>query len=163
MANRSGQYSAKEQRRVAVHLGARSSTIVWLEWLLPVFAAALLLAVFRPDYVPRVLTEPASSPLAWAAWGVIGALSGVVAFSGLLVIFFLVYSPIYLAGKMPMLVGKGGWADQREIRFYALCFLLLCVMLALTVVWLVTGDWRWLVSTFLALTGFAPIVWRAFV
>jgi hypothetical protein len=82
----------------------------------------------------------------------------VLSFSGLLVVFFLVYSPVYLAGKAPMLVGKGAWTDRREVRFYGLCFVILCVLLALLL-----GDWRWFVSAFLLLTGFAPSLWRALV
>ena len=101
--------------------------------------------------------------MAWIAWGVVGGLAGIVLFSAALVVFFLVYSPVYLAGMMPALVGKGGWTDRREIRFYALCFFLLCLMIVLIAVSLTTGDWRWVGSVFLVLTGFAPVVWRALV
>src|SRR5207302_544636 len=93
-----------------------------LERVLAVLADALRLMMFRPDVVPRLLAEPASSPMAWIAWGVIGALSGIVLFSAALVVIFLLYAPVYLAGMMPVLVGKGGWTDRREIRFYGLCF-----------------------------------------
>jgi hypothetical protein len=85
-------------------------------------------------------------------------MGGVLGFSGLLVVFFLVYSPVYLAGKASMLIGKGAWTDRREVRFYGLCFLILCVLLAL-LLW----DWRWFVSAFLLLTGFAPTFWRVLV
>src|SRR5215831_1087909 len=108
MANRSGQYSEREQRRAAVQIDLRPPKLAWLELLLPVCAGVLLMLMFRPDMVPRFLSEPAASPLAWIAWGVVGALSGIVLFSAALVVFFLVYSPIYLAGMMPALVGKGG-------------------------------------------------------
>ena len=57
-----------------------------------------------------------------------------------------------------MIVGKSAWTDRREVRFYGLCLVVLCVLLAL-VVW----DWRWFVSAFLVVTGFAPIFWRALV
>jgi hypothetical protein len=163
MANRSGQYTAKQERRSAIPLAPRPPKLAWLEWVLPVCAAALLLIMFRPDVVPRLLSEPAASPAACIAWGLVGALSGIVLFSAALVVFFLVYSPIYLVGKMPQLVGKGGWTDRREIRFYGLCFLLLCFMIALMAVSLTTGDWRWAGAAFLVLTGFAPVVWRALV
>ncbi len=56
-----------------------------------------------------------------------------------------------------------GWTDRREVRFYALCFLLLCLMIVLIAVSLTTGDWRWVGSVFLVLIGFAPVVWRALV
>jgi hypothetical protein len=96
--------------------------------------------------------------VAWVAWALLGGLGGVLSFSGLLVVFFLVYSPVYLAGKAPMLVAKGAWTDPREVRFYGFCFAILCVLLAL-LLW----DWRWFVSAFLLLTGFAPLFWRALV
>ena len=41
-----------------------------------------------------------------------------------MVVFFLVYSPIYLVNKLPHLIGKGGWLDKREVRFYLACFAL---------------------------------------
>ena len=104
------------------------------------------------------MIESATSPLAWAAWAVLGAIGGVMVFSGLLVAFFLLYAPIYLAGRVPMLVGRGGWSDRREVRFYGLCFVILCVLVAL-LLW----DWRWFVSAFLLVTGFAPTFWRALV
>ena len=163
MANRSGQYSAKQQRRSAIQIAPRPPKLAWLEWVLPGCAGALLLIMFRPDMVPRLFSEPAASPVAWIAWGIIGALAGIVLFSAALVVFFLVYSPVYLAGMMPALMGKGGWTDRREIRFYVLCFLLLCLMIVLIAVSLMTGDWRWAGSAFLVLTGFAPVVWRALV
>jgi len=56
-----------------------------------------------------------------------------------------------------MIVGKSAWTDRREVRFYSLCFVTLCVLLAL-VVW--TG---WFVSAFLLVTGFAPMFWRSLV
>jgi hypothetical protein len=126
--------------------------------VLPLFATAALVVFHKPQYIPAILLESAATPVAWVAWALLGALGGVLCFSGLLVVFFLLYSPIYLAGKAPMLMGKGAWTDRREVRFYGLCFVILCVLLAL-VLW----DWRWFVSAFLVLTGFAPIFWRALV
>jgi hypothetical protein len=126
--------------------------------VLPLFAAAVLLVFHRPQYMPSTFVESATSPVAWVAWALLAALGGVLSFSGLLVVFFLVYSPVYLAGKAPMLMGKGAWTDRREVRFYGLCFVILCALLAL-LLW----DWRWFVSAFLLLTGFAPSFWRALV
>jgi hypothetical protein len=125
---------------------------------MPLLAVALLIAFLRPQYVPDVFLESAASPSAWAAWVVLGAVGGVLSFSGLLVVFFLLYAPVYLAGKLPMLVGKGGWTDLREVRFYVFCLLLLLVLLGL-LLW----DWRWFVAAFLLLTGFAPALWRTMV
>jgi hypothetical protein len=126
--------------------------------VLPLFATAALVVFHKPQYIPAILLESAATPVAWVAWALLGALGGVLCFSGLLVVFFLLYSPVYLAGKAPMLIGKGAWTDRREVRFYGLCFVILCVLLAL-LLW----DWRWFVSAFLLLTGFAPTFWRALV
>ncbi|MBI1728888.1 MAG: hypothetical protein HYR50_16635 [Candidatus Rokubacteria bacterium] len=158
MAKRSRQWRITDPTKVSTNWGARSVRWAWLELVLPFFAAALLVVFHMPQYLPRVFVESVTSPLAWVAWAVLGAVSGVMVFSGLLVAFFLLYSPIYLAGKAPMLVGRGGWIDRREIRFYGLCFVTLCVLLAL-LLW----DWRWFVSAFLLVTGFAPTFWRALV
>jgi hypothetical protein len=158
MANRSGQWRITDPANASTKWGPRSAKWAWLEMILPLFAAALLVVFHKPEFIPRIFTESATTPLAWVAWALLGALGGITAFSALLVAFFLIYSPVYLAGKAPMILGKGAWTDRREVRFYALCFIILCALLAL-VVW----DWRWFVSAFLLLTGFAPTFWRALV
>jgi hypothetical protein len=158
MANRSGRWRFTDPAHAPAHWGPRWASWEWLELVLPLFAAGVLLVFHKPQYVPTVFVESATSPVAWVAWALLGALGGVLTFSGLLVAFFLVYSPVYLAGKAPLLMGKGAWTDRREARFYGLCFVVLCVLLAL-VVW----DWRWSVSAFLLLTGFSPMFWRALV
>jgi hypothetical protein len=158
MANRSGQWRVTDPANASAKWGPRSAKWAWLEMILPLFATALLVAFHKPEFIPRIFTESATTPLAWVAWALLGALGGITAFSALLVAFCLIYSPVYLAGKAPMILGKGAWTDRREVRFYALCFIILCALLAL-VVW----DWRWFVSAFLLLTGFAPTFWRALV
>jgi hypothetical protein len=158
MANRSGQWRVTDPANASAKWGPRSAKWAWLEMILPLFATALLVAFHKPEFIPRIFTESATTPLAWVAWALLGALGGITGFSALLVAFFLIYSPVYLAGKAPMILGKGVWTDRREVRFYALCFIILCALLAL-VVW----DWRWFVSAFLLLTGFAPTFWRALV
>ena len=158
MANRSGQWRVTDPANASTKWGPRSAKWAWLEMVLPLFAVALLVVFHKPEYIPRIFTESATTPLAWVAWALLGALGGITVFSGLLVAFFLIYSPVYLAGKAPMILGKGAWTDRREVRFYALCFIILCALLVL-VVW----DWRWFVSAFLLLTGFAPTFWRALV
>jgi hypothetical protein len=158
MANRSGQWRVTDPANAPAKWGPRSAKWAWLEIVLPLFATALLVVFHKPDYIPRIFTESATSPVAWVAWAILGALGGITAFSGLLVAFFLLYSPVYLVSKAPMILGKGVWTDRREVRFYGLCFVILCVLLALVVF-----DWRWFVSAFLLLTGFAPMFWRALV
>jgi hypothetical protein len=158
MANRSGHWKLTDPANVPANWSPRSAQWAWLELVLPLFGASVLLVFHKPEYVPAIFLQHANSMGAWAAWVLLGALGGVFAFSGLLVVFFLLYSPVYLAGKAPMLMGKGAWADGREVRFYGLCFVALSVLLAL-LLW----DWRWFVSAFLLITGFAPSFWRALV
>jgi hypothetical protein len=158
MANRPGQWRLTDLANAPTSWGPRSARWAWLELVLPLFATAVLVVFHKPRYMPSIFLESATTPVVWVAWALLGALGGVLSFSGLLVVFFLVYSPLYLAGKAPMLVGRGAWTDRREVRFYGLCFVILCVLVAL-LLW----DWRWFVSAFLVLTGFAPLLWRALV
>jgi len=158
MANRSGQWKITSPAKAAEEWGARTGRWAWLEMALPLFATAALVVFFKPEYIPRVFTETATTPLQWIAWALLGAMGGVMTFSALFVGFFLLYSPVYLATKASMILGRGVWTDRREVRFYTLCFVILCLLLFL-VVW----DWRWFVAAFLVLTGFAPTFWRALV
>jgi hypothetical protein len=158
MDNRSGQWKVPDPVNPSTSWSPRSVKWAWLEIVMPLFAVGLLVVFFKPEYMPRPFLESATSPAAWAAWVFLGAAGGVLTFSGLLIIFFLLYSPFYLAGKLPVLVGKGGWADRREIRFYGLCLVILFVLLGL-LLW----DWQWFVAAFLLLTGFAPTLWRILV
>ena len=99
----------------------------WLEVLLPLYSVALTIVFFRAEYTPAVLTDSMSeSPLPGMAWAVVGAFAGILALWALIVSFFLLYSPFYLIGKLPLLVGQGGWVDRREVRFYLACFAALC-------------------------------------
>jgi hypothetical protein len=158
MGNRSGQWKVPDPTNPSPSWSPRSAKWAWLELVMPISAVALLVVFFKPEYVPRVFLENATSPGAWAAWAFLGAAGGVLTFSGLLVVFFLLYAPVYLAGKLPLLTGGGGWTDRREIRFYGLCLIILFVLLGL-LLW----DWRWFVAVFLLLTGFAPTLWRVLV
>jgi hypothetical protein len=131
----------------------------WLEVLLPLFTGALLVVWFRPDETPAVLTRSMSeSPVPWLAWGLVGAMLGVLALWALIVGFFLLYSPVYLLGKSAMLVGKGGWVDRRELRFYLLCFLLLCAVAAV-----LSFDAPAGLVLFAMLAGCGPVFWRLLV
>jgi len=158
MANRAGQWKVPDPINPSQIWSPRSAKWAWLEFVMPLFAIALLIVFFKPDYVPRVFLENATSAQAWAAWAFLGAAGGVLTFSGLIVLFFLLYSPVYIAGKLPLLTGRGGWTDVREIRFYLLCLVILCLLLGL-LLW----DWRWFVAAFLIVAGFAPALWRLLV
>lgn len=129
----------------------------WLEVVLPMYSMALVFVYFRPQYLPLPADASVSeSIMPLALWGLVGAMSGVLALSGLTVAFFLLYSPMYLLARSWMLVGKGRWVDRRELRFYTACFILLCFLGGLAV-------WNPVVaaSIFVLLAGSAHLLWRA--
>jgi hypothetical protein len=130
----------------------------WLEIVLPLYTLALLYVYFRPQSIPQSWSEGNEQAiLPWAIWGVVGAMSGVLALSGLFVAFFLLYSPVYLAARSMVFVGKGGWVDRRELRFYCACFVLLCALLAIAVLSPVVAA-----AIFVFIAGSAHLFWRAF-
>jgi len=133
----------------------------WLESVLAVVSLAMLYFYRHPEQVPRalVLKEDANLTLwDWIFRGMVFGLLGVWGFSGVIVIFFLIYSPIYLINKAPHLIGKGGWLDRREVRFYLACFALVCLLLALF-----TRSVDAAGILFVLLAGFGPLVWRLLV
>ena len=115
-------------------LGAVRQSLVrrWLEVLLPAYTLALLIVMLWPEYMPGILGHrPSESVLPWVAWALVGAMTGILILWGLIIAFFLLYSPFYLLGKIPMLFGRGAWVDRRELQFYLCCFLLLAVLASL--------------------------------
>ena len=129
----------------------------WLEILLPLYSLVILVAYFYPQHLPLQITgSPTESVMPWALWGVVGAMSGVLALSGLTLAFFLLYSPLYLLARSWNLVGKGGLVDRRELRFYIACFILLCFMGSLAI-WNTVAA----ASLFVVLAGSAHLLWRA--
>jgi hypothetical protein len=139
--------------------GLSSRYRLWLEVVLPLYTIALLYVYFRPESIPHSLADSGEQSLfPWAVWGVVGAMSGILALSALFVAFFLLYSPVYLAGRSLLLVGKGGWVDKRELRFYCACFILLCILLALAIMNPVAAA-----AVFVMIAGTAHLFWRAFI
>ena len=131
----------------------------WLEVLLPVYAVALVVVWFHAEYTPSVLTASLTdSPLPGMAWAVVGALGGILGLWALIIAFFLLYSPFYLIGKAPLLLGRGGWVDWREVRFYLACFGFLCLLAALTYVEPLVG-----LTVFAVAAGCGPVFWRMLV
>ena len=92
------------------------------------------------------------------AWAVVGALGGLLGLWALIIAFFLLYSPFYLIGKLPRFLGRGGWLDWREVRFYLSCFGLLCVLAAL-------AFWEPAVglTAFAVAASCGPLFWRVLV
>ena len=133
----------------------------WLESVLALVSIAMLYLNQHPEALPRALDLKNDANLTlwdWIFRGMVFGLLGVWGFSGVVVIFFLLYSPIYLINKAPHLVGKGGWLDKREVRFYLACFALVCLLIAL-----LTRSLDAAGIMFVLLAGFGPLVWRLLV
>ena len=131
----------------------------WLEVLLPLYAMALLIVWFHTEYTPSVFTDSLTgSPLPGMAWAVVGALGGLLALWAVIIAFFVLYSPFYLIGKLPRLLGNGGWVDQREVRFYVACFAFLCLLAAVTY-WEPAAG----LTVFALAAGCGPVFWRVLV
>jgi len=133
----------------------------WLETLLAAFSLAVIYVDRHRELMPRALDLTSDVNLTlwdWLFRGMVFGMMGILSFSALVVIFFLVYSPIYLVNKVPHLVGKGGWLDKREVRFYLACFALICLLVTL---------FTWSTEAFtvllVLLAGFGPLVWRLLV
>jgi len=131
----------------------------WLEAVLALVSLAMLYFYRNPELMPRALREDTDLTLwDWIFRGMVFGLLGVWGFSALVVLFFLLYSPIYLINKAPHLVGKGGWLDRREVRFYLACFALVCLLVVL-----LTRSFDAAGVLFIVLAGFGPMVWRLLV
>jgi hypothetical protein len=139
-------------------LGAIRQSLVrrWLEVLLPVYTLAFLTVMLRPEYMPGILGHrPGESVLPWVAWAVVGAMTGILTLWGLIIAFFLLYSPFYLIAKIPMVLGRGAWVDRRELQFYLWCFAVLLGLVGL-LVW----EPRNAVVAFTVVSGCGPVFWR---
>ena len=139
-------------------LGAVRQSVVrrWLEVLLPLYTLGVVFVWFHQEYMPAVLARNMSeSPLPWIAWALVGAMTGILILWALIIMSFLLYSPFYLLGRIPMLFGRGVWVDRREVQFYLVCFLLLSVLAGL-LVW----DPPRAFIAFAAVSGCGPVFWR---
>ena len=128
----------------------------WLEILLPAYTLALLVVTLRPEYMPAILGQaPAESIVPWVVWALVGAMTGILLLWALIIAFFLLYSPFYLLGKVPMILGRGAWVDRRELQFYVGCFLLLVVLAGL-LLWQPRNG----LIAFTVVSGCGPVFWR---
>jgi di/tricarboxylate transporter len=137
-----------------------TKTRSWAEFLLPIYAVALIYIYFRPETVPHQTEGGAvGAVVVWSVWAVIGTLAGILAISALVVAFYLLYSPIYLMhyGNRLVWAHKSGtvWTDRREVQFYALCFVILCALGGLALYDPMTAA-----VAFVLLAGVAPLAWR---
>ncbi len=133
----------------------------WLETVLAAFSLAVIYADRHRDMIPRALDLKNDANLTlwdWLFRGMVFGMMGILGFSALVVVFFLVYSPIYLINKVPHLVGHGGWLDKREVRFYLACFALICLLVTL-----LTWSTEAFTILLVLLAGFGPLVWRILV
>jgi putative copper export protein len=128
----------------------------WLEVLLPAYTLGLLFVWLHQEYTPAVLGQSMNeSPWPWIAWALVGAMTGILVLWGVIVAFFLCYSPLYLLGKTPLLLGGRAWVDKRELQFYVCCFLLLSLLAALAY-W---DAWVGFIA-FTLVAGCGPVFWR---
>ena len=126
-----------------------------IEVLLPVYSIAVVFFYFRPDYLPWTSASFTESVAPWAVWAGMALMSGLLAVSGMMLAFFLLYSPLYLATRSLML-GHHRWVDRREMRFYTACFILLCFLAGLAIWHPVMAG-----TIFVLMAGSAHILWRA--
>ena len=128
----------------------------WFEVLLPAYTLGSIFVWFHQDYMPALLARSmGESPVPWIGWALVGGMTGILGLWALIVAFFLVYSPLYLVGRLPMLLGRGAWVDRRELQFYMSCFMLLCLLGVLSY-W---DGWTGLMA-FILVSGCGPVFWR---
>ncbi len=131
----------------------------WLEIVLPAYAVVLVMVYYRPDsFHLAIADDRIQSIVAWSLRVLGWALGGVLAVSGLLLAFYLLYSPVYLARNFPRALDPGVWVDPRELRFYFCCFGLLCALIVLAI-W----EPELALVAFTILAGSAQLLWRLLV
>ena len=140
---------------VAILMDYRQSR-PWMELILPLYTLALVILYYRPQALPPSIEERLLDGMfRWVIWGIVGALGGVLALSALFLTFYLLYSPFYLLENAKRILDRHVWVDQREVRFYLSCFVLLVALVALALM----NPNAALVS-FVLLAGSAQFLWR---
>ena len=131
----------------------------WVELALPAYSIFAVFVYFRPGTLSAGFDGSIIEiALVWLLWVFVGALSGILAISALFLTFYLVYSPVYLAGQLSLLFDRRKWVDRRELRFYLGCFMLLCILGGLAV-----ANPMAAMVTFTILAGSAQVLWRILV
>ena len=131
----------------------------WMELILPLYTLALVVLYYRPQALPPAIEETLLDGMfRWVIWGIVGALGGVLALSALFLAFYLLYSPLYLVENAKRILDRHVWVDQREVRFYLGCFVLLVSLVALALM-----DPNLALASFVLLAGSAQFLWRVLV
>lgn len=131
----------------------------WMELILPLYSLGMVILYYRPQALPPALEERlVDGMFRWVIWGTVGALGGVLALSALFLAFYLLYSPFYLLENAKRILDPHTWVDQREVRFYMGCFVLLVSLIGLT---LMNPDAA--LVAFVLLAGSAQFLWRILV
>ncbi len=131
----------------------------WMELILPLYTLALVILYYRPQALPPAIEETLLDGMfRWVIWGIVGALGGVLALSALFLAFYLLYSPLYLVENAKRILDPHVWVDQREVRFYLGCFVLLVSLVALALM-----DPDLALASFVLLAGSAQFLWRVLV
>ena len=138
-----------------MYVGHRTRMRRSIEVLLPIYSAAVVFFYFRPELLPWTSASFGESVTPWVVWAGMALMSGMLAVSGMMLAFFLLYSPLYLAARGLML-GHRRWVDRRELRFYTACFILLCFLAGLAFLHPVVAG-----TIFVLMAGSAHIMWRA--
>ena len=128
----------------------------WMELILPLYTLALVILYYRPQALPPTIEEKLLDGMfRWVIWGIVGALGGVLALSALFLAFYLLYSPFYLVENAKRILDPHVWVDQREVRFYLACFVLLVALGALALM-----NPNAALISFVLLAGSAQFLWR---
>ena len=131
----------------------------WMELILPLYTLALVILYYRPQALPPAIEETLLDGMfRWVIWGIVGALGGVLALSALFLAFYLLYSPFYLVENAKRILDRHVWVDQREVRFYLGCFVLLVSLVAVALM-----DPNLALASFVLLAGSAQFLWRVLV
>jgi len=131
----------------------------WVELILPLYSVFAVFAYFRPNVLPTEFDQSVlEGAVVWLLWGIVAALSGILAISAMFLCFYLLYSPFYLVGQIRQMVGPHKWIDRGELRFYLGCFVMLCLLGGLAVT-----NPTVALSAFIILAGSAQILWRILV
>ena len=128
----------------------------WMNFVLPVYTLVMVLFHYQPHLLVPFLDDAFTTEILWlVVWVIIGALGGLLALSALFLAFSLAYSPFYLVGHAGRILDPQAWVDQREVRFYVGCFVILCGLLALAFFKPEAG-----LMSFILLAGFAQVLWH---